>query len=51
MVKDPQLKADLAKAQLDLEPASHEALEATINKTVNVSDAIRERVRSIFGNP
>ena len=51
MVKDPQLKADLAKAQLDLEPATHEALQATVDKTVNVSDEIRARVRSIFGNP
>lgn len=51
MVKDPQLKADLDKAKLDLEPADHVALEAIVNKTVNVSDAIRERVRSIFGNP
>lgn len=51
MLKDPQLKADLDKAKLDLEPADHVALEAIVNKTVNVSDAIRERVRSIFGNP
>ncbi|MBX9758806.1 MAG: hypothetical protein K2Y29_08505 [Beijerinckiaceae bacterium] len=51
MVKDPQLKADLDRARLDLEPMGHEALEATVNRTVNVSDAIRERVRSIFGNP
>ena len=50
MVKDPQLKADLDKAKLSLEPASHAALEATVNKTVNVSDEIRQRVRSIFGN-
>lgn len=51
MVKDPLLKADLDKAKLDLEPAGHEALEATVNRTVNVSDAIRDRVRSIFGDP
>ena len=51
MVKDPQLKADLDKAKLDLEPADHLALEAIVSKTVNVSDAIRERVRSIFGSP
>jgi len=51
MVKDPQLKADLDKAKLDLEPADHLALESIVNKTVNVSDAIRERVRTIFANP
>ncbi|MFN3889529.1 MAG: Bug family tripartite tricarboxylate transporter substrate binding protein [Beijerinckiaceae bacterium] len=51
MVKDPQLKADLDKAKLDLEPATYQELEATVNRTVNVSDAIRERVRSIFGSP
>jgi tripartite-type tricarboxylate transporter receptor subunit TctC len=49
MVKDPQLKADLDKAQLDLAPADYRALEATVNRTVNVSDAIRDRVRAIFG--
>lgn len=51
MARDPQLKEDLDRARLDLEPADHAALEATVRKTVNVSDEIRQRVRTIFAKP
>ncbi len=48
MTKDPELKAELAKATLDLEPADHVFLEKTISAAANVSDEVRERVRQIF---
>lgn len=49
MTKDPELKAELAKATLDLEPADHEFLTKTVASAANVSDEVRERVRQIFG--
>jgi len=49
MTKDPVFKGELERAKLDLDPAGHEALEATVARTVNVNDRIRERVRAIFG--
>ena len=49
MTKDPELKAELAKAVLDLEPADHAFLEKTVSAAANVSDEVRERVRQIFG--
>ena len=48
MTGDPELKAELAKARLDLEPADHVFLEKTVNAAVNVSDELRARVRKIF---
>jgi len=49
MVKDPELIAELKKVNLDLSPADHAYLEKTVASTVRVTDAVRERVRSIFG--
>lgn len=49
MVKDPELMADLKKARLDLAPADHAYLEKTVANTVQIPDAVRERVREIFG--
>ena len=49
MTWDASFKSELERAKLDLEPAGHEALEATVARTVDVNDRIRERVRAIFG--
>lgn len=48
-LKDADLLADAKKASLDIEPASHDYLLATATKTLQVSDAVRARVREIFG--
>ena len=49
MTRDASFKSELERAKLDLDPAGHEALEATVTRTVDVNDRIRERVRAIFG--
>ncbi len=49
MAKDPELKAELDKAKLDLEPADHVFLEKTVSAAANVPEEVRERVRQIFG--
>jgi len=49
MTRDASFKSELERAKLDLDPAGHEALEATVARTVDVNDRIRERVRAIFG--
>jgi tripartite-type tricarboxylate transporter receptor subunit TctC len=49
MAKDPELKAELDKAKLDLEPADHTFLEKTVSAAANVPEEVRERVRQIFG--
>jgi tripartite-type tricarboxylate transporter receptor subunit TctC len=48
MLKDPELLAEAGKANLDIEPASHRELEAVVKRTLQVSDAVRQRVREIF---
>lgn len=45
---DPEFLADCAKANLDVEPASHDRLLEVAKRTLDVSDAIRTRVRDIF---
>ena len=47
-MRDPEFLADCAKANLDVEPASHDRLLEVALKTLDVSDAIRSRVRDIF---
>lgn len=49
MAKDPELKAELAKAALDIDPADHAFLEKVVADSANVPDEVRERVRQIFG--
>lgn len=49
MAKDPELKADLAKAKLDLAPADHAFLEKTVASAAQVPEEVRARVRQIFG--
>lgn len=48
MVKDPELLAEANKARVDVEPSGHEELAAVAKRTLDVSDAIRQRVREIF---
>ncbi len=48
MTKDPELRGELAKVQIDLEPEDHVYLEKTVAGAANVSDEVRERVRQIF---
>ena len=47
-LKDPEFLADAAKATLDIEPATHAEIEAVARRTLQVSDAVRQRVREIF---
>lgn len=49
MTKDPELKAELAKLSIDLEPEDHVFLEKTVASAANVSDEVRERVRLVLG--
>jgi hypothetical protein len=48
MAKDPDFIADATKATLDVEPATHDKLEAVVKSTLQVSDGVRARVREIF---
>ena len=48
MVKDPEFMAETRKAKLDVEPASHTELEAVARRTLQVTDAVRGKVRAIF---
>ncbi len=48
MMKDPEFLAETGKAKLDIEPSSHTELEAVTKRTLQVSDAIRTKVRDIF---
>ena len=47
-MKDPEFLAECAKANLDVDPAPHEKLLEVARRTLDVSDAIRLRVREIF---
>ena len=47
-LKDPEFLADAAKANLDIEPASHDKLEAVVTRTLQVSDTVRQRVRDLL---
>lgn len=48
MVKDPEFLAEAQKARLDIEPATHAELESVAKRTLQVSDAVRQKVREIF---
>ena len=48
MVKDPELLAEAAKANVDIEPSTHDRLEAVVTSTLQVPDSVRVRVREIF---
>jgi tripartite-type tricarboxylate transporter receptor subunit TctC len=48
MMKDPEFLAEAKKSTLDIEPSSHSDLEAVTRRTLQVSDAIRSKVREIF---
>ena len=48
MVKDPEFLAETRKAKLDVEPAGHTELEAVVRRTLQVTDAVRGKVRAIF---
>lgn len=48
MVKDPEFLAEASKARVDVEPAGHEELAEVARRTLQVSDAVRRRVREIF---
>ena len=48
MMKDPEFLAEAKKSTLDIEPSSHSDLEAVTKRTLQVSDAIRSKVREIF---
>ena len=48
MVQDPTFLAEAKTAKLDVEPASAEQLEQVVQRTLGVSDPIRQRVREIF---
>ena len=48
MVKDPEFLAEAAKAKVDVDPATHDKLEAAVALTLQVDDNTRKRVREIF---
>ena len=48
MVKDPTFLAEARTAKLDIEPATAEDLEKVARSTLQVNDAVRQRVRDIF---
>lgn len=48
MVKDPDFLVEAKKANLDVDYAAHTELEAVVKQTLQVSDAVRLRVRDIF---
>ncbi len=48
MAKDPDLKAEVAKARLDIAPADHEFLLKTVSTAAEVPESVRARVRQIF---
>ncbi len=50
MTKDADLLSEAGRANLDVEPADHLALEKVVAASANVDESIRERVRQIFGN-
>ena len=47
-LEDPEFLADAAKANLDIEPAPHDKLEAVVTRTLQVSDTVRQRVRDLL---
>ena len=47
-MKDPEFLADAAKANLDIEPATHDKLAAIARQTLQVSDGVRQKVRAVF---
>jgi tripartite-type tricarboxylate transporter receptor subunit TctC len=48
MVKDPTFLAEAKTAKLDIEPATALELEKVVKSTLQVTDAVRQRVREIF---
>jgi tripartite-type tricarboxylate transporter receptor subunit TctC len=50
MTKDPDMLAEAAKMNLSIEPADDAMLLKVVQETVKVDDAVRQRVREIFGN-
>jgi tripartite-type tricarboxylate transporter receptor subunit TctC len=48
MVKDNDFLAQASKAKVDVDPASHDKLEAVVARTLQVDDSTRNRVREIF---
>jgi len=49
MVKDPEMIAEMAKEQLDLEPLPGEALHQATLKNLDIPDDVKARARAIFG--
>ena len=49
MTKDPAFVADVQKVGLDLDPGTGDMLAAAVVKTLNVSPAILDRAKAIYG--
>lgn len=48
MVRDPEFLAEAQKANLDVDPATGPEIEAVAKRTLQVSEAVRQKVREIF---
>jgi tripartite-type tricarboxylate transporter receptor subunit TctC len=48
MVRDPEFLAEARKVNLDVDPAPGPEIEAVARRTLQVSDAVRQKVREIF---
>jgi tripartite-type tricarboxylate transporter receptor subunit TctC len=48
MVKDPEFLAEAKRARVDVDPSSHAELATVARRTLQVSDAVRRKVREIF---
>ena len=49
MVKDPEFLGEMQKASLDVEPLPGDTLAAETRKTLATPQAVKDRVKSIFG--
>jgi tripartite-type tricarboxylate transporter receptor subunit TctC len=49
MVKDPAFTGEIAKMNIDLDPASGEQLQASTNKILAIPDSVRQRANAILG--
>jgi tripartite-type tricarboxylate transporter receptor subunit TctC len=48
MVRDKAFLAEASKAKVDVDPVTHDRLEAVVARTLQVDDSTRKRVREIF---
>jgi tripartite-type tricarboxylate transporter receptor subunit TctC len=49
MVKDPEFVAEIKKLNVDFEPLRGDGVQALVQKTLSIPQAVRERAKSAFG--